>query len=103
VSCYAVPAFRNRCVLAGMSFAPYLYVGGTVRMNRPYQINPTAQIDYSICLKDGKLKFFQAGQFISLDCPIVLQNGIVILTDGTIRFCDGSVKKLTEGDSIDNS
>jgi hypothetical protein len=72
-------------------------------MNRPYKISPTAQIDYSIRFKDGKLILFQAGQFISLNCPIVLQNGIVILTDGTIRFSDGSVKKLMEGDCIDNS
>jgi|GEM_PF-4324600 hypothetical protein len=74
-----------------------------LNMNRPYQINPTAEIDYTIRFKDGKLIFFQAGKFISLNSPIILQNGIVISTDGTIRFCDGTVKKLVEGESIDNS
>jgi len=72
-------------------------------MNRPYQIGPTAEVDYTIRFKDGKLIIFQAGQFISLNSPIILQNGIVISTDGTIRLRDGTVKKLVEGESIDNS
>lgn len=72
-------------------------------MTRPYQINSTAQADYSIRFADGKLIFLQAGQTISLNSPIVLQNGIIILTDGTIRFSDGSVKKLGDGDSFENS
>jgi Domain of unknown function (DUF6799) len=72
-------------------------------MNRPYQINPTAEIDYAIRFTDGKLIFSQAGQFISLNSPIILQNGIVITTDGTIRFSDGTIKKLMDGESIENS
>jgi hypothetical protein len=71
-------------------------------VNQRYKFKTTVQTEYSIRFKDGKLIFFQSGQFISLNSPIILQNGIIISTDGTIRFSDGSVKTLRDGDSFEN-
>jgi len=68
-------------------------------VTRPYKIHSATQADYAIRFTEGKLFFFQAGQSISLTSPIVLRNGIIILTDGTIRFSDGSIKKLGEGET----
>lgn len=71
-------------------------------MNKPYKTTLPPEINCSITFKEGKLIFLNEGQLVSLNSPIVLQNGIIITTDGMIRFSDGSKKKLSEGDTFFN-
>jgi hypothetical protein len=59
--------------------------------------------DYFITFKDGNLLFIREGQAVSLSSPIVLLNGIVVSTNGVIRFSDGSSRTLGEGDTLSNS
>lgn len=72
-------------------------------MRREYKTTTTGETDYAIYFKEGKLVILNDGRFVSLDSPIVLQNGIIITTDGTIRFLDGSNKRLLEGETFHTS
>jgi len=71
-------------------------------MTKPYKTRLPPEKNCSITFKEGRLIFLNEGQFVSLNSPIVLQNGIMITTDGTILFSDGSKKKLGEGDTFFN-
>ncbi len=59
--------------------------------------------DYFITFRDGCLLLIREGEAVSLSSPIVLLNGIVVSTNGVIRFSDGSFKTLGEGDTLSNT
>ncbi len=53
-----------------------------------------------ITIHKGKLFFVDQGNFILLNSPIVLKNGIVITMDGMMNMPDGKKRKLGEGEYI---
>jgi len=71
-------------------------------MRLPYKIPSTPQHNCSITFKDGRLIFFREGQLTQLNSPIIFENGVIITTDGTIKYSDGSNTKLLEGETFYN-
>jgi hypothetical protein len=53
-----------------------------------------------IMMKDGKLLMMKNGQTTQLTTDMTLDNGTVVMTNGTVKAKDGSTKTLKEGDYV---
>ena len=67
-------------------------------MREPAEFDSGTEPEYGITFKEGRLLFIKEEKSICLNCPIVLVNGIIINTDGLVRFSDGTNITLKEGE-----
>ena len=68
---------------------------------RPY-INPPADSKepIQITVRTGKLCLVDHGNFITLTCPVILTNGIVVSLEGHMKMPDGKTRILSEGEYL---
>lgn len=53
-----------------------------------------------IMMKDGKLWVMKNGTHTEMKEPMTLENGTMVMTDGTVKMKDGSSMVLKNGNSI---
>jgi hypothetical protein len=53
-----------------------------------------------VIMKDGKLLMMKNGQTTQLTSDLTLDNGTVVMTNGTVKAKDGSTTTLKEGDYV---
>ncbi len=56
--------------------------------------------EYFVTIHDGKVTLFSHGDYICLTSPVLLNNGIVVNTDGNIHMPDGTTRMLREGEQV---
>ncbi len=54
-----------------------------------------------VMIKDGLALHVKNGNTTTLSSPLKLNNGGLVMPDGTIQLSDGTTKKLKEGEYID--
>jgi hypothetical protein len=59
-----------------------------------------AQKHEGVIMKDGKLLMMKNGQTTQLTTDLTLDNGTVVMADGTVKAKDGTTSTLKEGDYV---
>ncbi|MBC8984963.1 hypothetical protein H9X96_04150 [Pedobacter sp. N36a] len=54
-----------------------------------------------IMMKDGKMWVMKNGKHTELKEPMTLENGTMVMADGTVKMKDGNTMMLKNGNSID--
>lgn len=53
-----------------------------------------------VMMKDGKMMVRKEGKTMDMDQDMTMQNGAVVMKDGTVKWKNGKTTKLKDGDCV---
>lgn len=53
-----------------------------------------------VMMKEGKMMMMKDGKTMMMDKDMTLDNGTMVMTDGTVKMKDGSTKMLENGQTV---
>jgi hypothetical protein len=53
-----------------------------------------------VMMKDGKMVVMKEGKTMDMDEDMTMQNGAMVMKDGTVKWKNGKTTKLKEGDCV---
>lgn len=54
-----------------------------------------------VMMKDGKMMMMKDGKTMAMDKDLTMQNGTMVMADGSVKMKDGKMMKLKNGDAMD--
>lgn len=70
-------------------------------MNKKMKTHKMGKAKDHIMMKDGKMWVMKNGVHSEMKEPMTLENGTMVMTDGTVKMKDGKTMMLKNGNSID--
>jgi hypothetical protein len=89
------------CVLSFIAFAAICQDNNLAKNSNTNTLLAKKTAKEYVMMKNGLALHVKFGDTTTLSSPLKLNNGELVMPDGTIQMSDGTTKKLKEGEYID--